>query len=146
MALESRIYDDGEFAVTRISGVVTAEEIINFQFWLISENKNGNLKNDYRLLIDARNVKTIQADEKDIHRLSQINTVYGRERGKLRTGIAVDTGPGKQLAQLHQSLSKTNGIEVQIFETRHAACIWLDIDPMLDVVGYDHAEQKQVGS
>lgn len=146
MTLESLIYDDGEYAVTQITGVVTAEELINFQFWIINEHRNGNLNDNYRLLIDARNIKNIQVDEQDIYRLSQVNTVYGRDRGTIRTGIAVDTGPGRQLAHLHKTLSKTIGIEVEIFDTKQAACAWLDIDPIYDVNENDQDDHKQHGS
>jgi hypothetical protein len=137
MAIEKQVHDDGAFAVARVFGVVTAEEIIDFQFWLINAFNSGTLQKNYRLLIDARDVEIIQVDEKDIHRLSQINTVYGRQRGRLRTAIAVDSGPGRQLAQLHKTLSKNIGIEVEIFEMREHACTWLGIDPMAGAAGMD---------
>ena len=76
-------------------------------------------------------------DEKVIYRLSQINTVYGRQRGKLRTGIAVDSGPGRQLAQLHKTLSKSIGSDVEIFEMREHAYTWLGLDPMAGPAGMD---------
>ena len=144
MTVEKKIHDDGAYAIARISGVVISEEVIDFQFWLINSFKSGKLQRDYRLLIDARDVEIIQVEEADIYRLSQINTVYGRHRGKLRTAIVVDSAPGRKLAELHRTLSKSNAIQVDIFEMRDAACNWLRIDPMAGVHELDDNEDKQV--
>jgi hypothetical protein len=131
MPVENHIFDGGSIASTRISGVVTAQEIIDYQFWLISAYRNGQLADSYRLLIEAGGISILQVEEKDIHRLSQINIVYGRGRGSLKTAIVVNEGPGRQLAALHKSLSKSAGVEVEIFDLRLDACAWLGIDPLL---------------
>lgn len=131
MPVENHIFDGGSTAITRISGVVTAQEIIDYQFWLISAYKDGKLADSYRLLIEAGDIGIVQVEENDIHRLSQINIVYGRDRGSLKTAIVVNEGPGRKLAALHKSLSKAAGVEVEIFNSRLDACAWLGIDPLL---------------
>jgi hypothetical protein len=137
MSIEHIVIENGDALITRVTGQLKGEEMTEHMFWLINAFNSGTLQKNYRLLIDARDVEIIQVDEKDIYRLSQINTVYGRQRGKLRTGIAVDSGPGRQLAQLHKTLSKSIGIEVEIFEMREHACTWLGIDPMAGTAGMD---------
>lgn len=143
MTVEKKIHDGGSYAIARVSGVVISEEIVDFQFWLINSFKSGELQKDYRLLVDARDVEIIQVEEKDIYRLSQINTVYGRQRGKLRTAIVVESAPGRKLAELHRTLSKSNGIEVDVFELRDAACNWLGIDPMAGLHDKGEKEDQQ---
>jgi len=133
MPIESNVYNDGKYVISRISGVTTSEEIANMQFWLIGQNNDGNLKNDYRLLVDARGVEDLQLNESDIRRFTQVNGVFGRERGKLRTAIAIDTDAGRRLAELHKTLSKSVDIDVEVFESRQAACAWLEIDPDFEV-------------
>jgi hypothetical protein len=137
MSIEHIVIENGDALITRVTGQLKGEEMTEHMFWLINAFNSGTLQKNYRLLIDARDVEIIQVDEKDIYRLSQINTVYGRQRGKLRTAIAVDSGPGRQLAQLHKTLSKSIGIEVEIFEMREHACTWLGIDPMAGAAGMD---------
>lgn len=144
MTMENWVDEHGTSARTRITGVLTSKELIEFQFWLISEHKKGKLKANYNHLIDARNVTVIQVGEEDIRRLSQINNVYGRDRDQRRIGIVVDSSQSKMLANLHKTLSKQSGVEVEVFDTRIEACNWLDIDPMLDLFEGRRGDKKQV--
>jgi len=108
---------------------VRADELIDFLFWIIKQNETGNLQNGYRLLVDATGVDDIQMDENDIRRISHINMTFGRQRGRLKTAIAVDTEAGRKLAGLHKILSRSANIEVEVFNTGESACRWLGFTP-----------------
>jgi len=129
MAIDTRIFPEENALVATAADVVTGEDIVDFLFWLINEHRAGRLQDGYRLLLDAGDAGGVQVTEADIHRLSQINMTYGRERGNLKTAIVVDGGPGRELAFLHKSLAKLSGVEVEVFKSCEAAHEWLGFTP-----------------
>ena len=129
MSLSKTLSETDNYVVGKLSGVVDANELTDFLFWIIQQYKAENLRNNYRVLIDATDADNIQMNETDVQRISHINRTYVKNRGHIKTGIAVNTETGKKLARLHKILSKSVDIEVMVFDTRQSACNWLEITP-----------------
>jgi len=129
MSLRKTLFEEDNYVIGKLSDIVSADELIDFLFWIIKQNETGHLQKDYRVLIGATGVDDIQMTEDDIRRISHINMTFGRQRGRLKTAIAVDTKAGRKLAELHKILSKSVDIEVEVFDTSESACQWLNIAP-----------------
>ena len=127
MALEYKIFDDGLTVIAVVSGSVTADELSDYSFWLISSH-GTKLKAGLRHLILTHDLKDIQLIEQDIHRLAHINLAYGAGRGKLHTAIVSQDNEIKKLASLHKTLSQIANIEVNQFEDLQEALDWLSVD------------------
>ncbi len=128
MALEYKIFDDGLTVIAVISGCVTADELSDYSFWLISRH-GTQLKSGLRHLILTRGkLESMQLTEQDIHRLAHINLTYGSGRGKVYTAIVSQDSEIKKLASLHKTLSQIANIEVDQFETLNEALDWLGVD------------------
>lgn len=127
MALEYKIFDEGLTVIAVISGSMTADELSDYAFWLITSH-GKQLKSGLRHLILIREVENIQLTEQDIHRFAHINLAYGLGRGKIHTAIVSQDKAIKKLASLHKTLSEIANIEVNQFETPNEALVWLGID------------------
>lgn len=127
MALEYKIFDEGLTVIAVISGSMTADELSDYTFWLIT-NHGIQLKPGLRHLILIREVENIQLTEQDIHRFAHINLTYGLGRGKIHTAIVSQDKEIKKLAALHKTLSQIANIEVNQFETPNDALDWLGVD------------------
>ena len=129
MSLSKTLFKEKNYVIAKITDVLSADELIDFLFWIIKQKEAGYLQNEYRLLLDATGVDDVQMNEDDIRRISHINMTFGRQRGRLKTAIAVDTEAGRKLAGLHKILSKSANIEVEVFDSSESACQWLAITP-----------------
>jgi len=129
MPLSKTLSEESNYVIGKLSGVVVAEELIDLLFWIIQQYEVGLLKNDYRVLINLTGIDDVQMNETDIRRISHVNMTYARDRGQIKTGIVVNDKAGKRLAGLHIILSKSADIEVEVFDTLHPACSWLQITP-----------------
>lgn len=127
MALEYKIFDEGLTVIALISGCVTADELNDYTFWLIT-NHNKQLKSGLRHLILTRDIQKIQFTEQDLHRFAQINLTYGLGRGKVHTAIVSQDSAIKKLASLHKTVSHVANIEVNQFNILGEALDWLGID------------------
>ncbi|VAX14353.1 hypothetical protein MNBD_GAMMA24-137 [hydrothermal vent metagenome] len=127
MALEYKIFDGGLTVIAVVSGNITADELSDYAFWLIT-NHGTQLKPGLRHLILTRELENIQLTEQDIHRFAHINLTYGLGRGKIHTAIVSQDNEIKKLASLHKTLSQIANIKVSQFDTPHEALDWLGVD------------------
>lgn len=127
MTLKYKIFDEGLTVIAVISDTMTAEELNDYTFWLIT-NHGTLLKPGLRHLILIRKLKDIQITEQDIHRFAHINLTYGLGRGETHTAIVSQDSKTKKLASLHKTLSHLANIEVDLFDDPQKALDWLGVD------------------
>ena len=126
MPIVRKTFNDGHDIVTICSGHITRDEVFDHMNWLI-DNHGTHIKDSYHQLLDALSVTKLDLTEDDVRRVSQFNSIYGQNRGKIQTAIvAVDTS-ARKLAQLHKNISRAANKEVQIFSTVEQAISWLKI-------------------
>ena len=127
MALEHRVFDDGQTVIAVASGCLEADEFSDYAFWLIN-NHGELLKPGLRHMILTRALEEIRLTTEDIHRFAHINLAYGAGRGKIHTAIVSRNDEAKRLAALHKTLSQVANIEVELFEDHTEALAWLGVD------------------
>lgn len=126
--VERKIYNKGQLVMTRVSGAVKSQELIDHVFWLIDSHNIGEIKSAYDQVIYAEDIESVSIREEDIQRISQISTGLGQSRGKFRTAIIADEAFDIKLAHFYKSLAKDSELEVEICESFSHAFKWLGID------------------
>ena len=133
--IERKIYHDGLFVLTKCSGIVTAEELISSEYWMV-ENFGGKIKPGFSQIFDALDADTTAVTENEIHRVAQINLNHGAERGRFSMAILAAQPHPLVLAKLHKLLSVAAHIRVEIFSDIDAAYKWLGVQkPDADLDG-----------
>ena len=123
--IERNIYNKGQLIVTKISGNVKSQEIIDHVFWLIDSHNIGELQSGYDQLVYAADLDSMTIKEEDIHRIMQISTGLGQGRGKFRTAIIAIEPYSLKLAHVYKSLATGADLEVELCENFEAAFAWL---------------------
>ena len=141
--IERKIYQDGLLVITRCSGVLNAEELIQSAHWMV-KNYGGDIKPGFSQIFDALDANADAITEEDIHHVAHINLNQGHHRlGFSMAILAVKPYP-LALAKLHKLLAAASGINVELFSDIETAYKWLkmnNLDPdvqLLDkeAVGY----------
>ena len=123
--LEREVYNKGRLVVTRVSGEVRSQEIIDHVFWLIDSHTIGEIQSGYDQVVDTRDIQSVNIREQDLQRINEISTGLGQGRGRFRTAI-IASGPTElKLASFYQSLARSSDLEVEICTGFDAAFAWL---------------------
>lgn len=123
--VEREIYYKGQLVVTRVSGEVKSQELIDHVFWLIDSHNIGEIQSAYDQLVYVENVKSMNLQEEDVARLTEISTGLGQSRGKFRTSIIAVEPSDLKLANFYKSLVKSSGLEVEVCNNFDEAFNWL---------------------
>jgi len=126
--IERDIYNKGQLIVTRISGNVSSQEIIDHVFWLIDSHNIGEVQSDYDQVVYATGLDSMTIKEEDIHRIMEISTGLGQGRGKFRTAIIAIEPYNIKLAHMYKTLASDAELEVELCENFEAAFAWLDCE------------------
>ncbi len=126
--LERKVYNKGQLVITRVTGDVKGQELIDYVFWLVDSHNIGEIKSDYDQLVYVENIKSLKIREEDIHRMTEIGMELGQARGKFRTAIIAVRPEEIKLAHLYQSLVKAVGREVEICSNFDQAFAWLECE------------------
>lgn len=125
---DSKIYNDGDLIVGKMSGVIEPQSFINGIFWQIDCRNVGEVKKDFSQLYYDDDVESVVVTEKDITRIAEINTGIGVNVGRFRTALVLRHPEIIRLAKFHQVLAKKHGYEVEIFDKLETAFAWLEYD------------------
>ena len=127
LAIDSRLFNDGAFIVTRFTGTITGEQLIEFLFRLV-QSAGTSIPASYRQLIELGGLQQLSMDEDTLHRIAHINKSYGAHRGRVMTAFVTDNPQYRGLAQMHKMLSGFAGVEVEVFDDTDQACRWLQVE------------------
>jgi len=109
--IERSLYQNGLLVVTRCSGVMQAEELIQSAHWMV-ENYGEVIKPGFSQIFDALNANTDAISEEDIHRIAHINLSRGSNRQAYSMAIIAIKPYPMALAKLHKLLSTVSGDSV----------------------------------
>ncbi len=123
--LEHNIYYNGELVITRVTGVIKSQEMIDHVFWLIDSHNVGEVKSGFKQLIYTDDIESMELKEEDIYRISQISDGIGQTRGDFKTAIIAVEPYDTRLAHLHKSLAQQSNLEVEVFGDFEQAFNWL---------------------
>jgi hypothetical protein len=123
--IERKIYNKGMLLVTRVSGDIKGQELIDHVFWLIDSQNIGEILPGYNQVVFTSDIDTANICEEDVHRLTEISTGLGQIRGKFRTVIIATEPKELQLASFYQSMVKGSDIEAEICSNFDDAFAWL---------------------
>ena len=123
--IERNIYHKGQLVVSRVSGKVNGQELIDHVFWLIDSHNVGEVQSGYGQLIFTHDIDSMTIGEEDIRRVMEIGTSLGQGRGRFRTAIIAVEPYNAKLAELYQSLAKEADLEVELCSTVEQAFDWL---------------------
>lgn len=133
--LKRNIYLDGALVVTKCTGIVTGEELIDSTNWMV-RHFGETIKPGFSQLFDTKNVVTHEVSEDEIHRIAQINMSHSTNRGRFTMAILADKPYPRALARLHKLLSTASNIRVELFDDTNKAYRWLlDVNPELGAKG-----------
>jgi hypothetical protein len=125
---DSKIYNDGDLIVGKMSGVIEPQSFINGTFWQIDCSNVGEVKKDFSQLYYDDDIESVVITEKDITRIAEINTGIGVNVGRFRTALVLRHPEIIRLAKFHQVLAKKHGYEVEIFDKLETGFAWLEYD------------------
>ena len=125
---DSKIYNDGDLIVGKMSGVIEPQSFINGIFWQIDCRNVGEVKKDFSQLYYDDDIESVVITEKDITRIAEINTGIGVNVGRFRTALVLRHPEIIRLAKFHQVLAKKHGYEVEIFDKLETGFAWLEYD------------------
>ena len=123
--VEREIYYKGTLVVTRVSGAVKSQELIDHVFWLIDSHNIGEIQSGYAQLVYVSDIESLHLDEEDIKRLTEISTVLGQGRGKFRTAIIAVEPAEMKLANHYKALIKSSSLDVHVCSNFAEAFAWL---------------------
>ena len=125
---DSKIYNDGDLIVGKMSGVIEPQSFINGIFWQIDCRNVGEVKKDFSQLYYDDDIESVVITVKDITRIAEINTGIGVNVGRFRTALVLRHPEIIRLAKFHQVLAKKHGYEVEIFDKLETGFAWLEYD------------------
>lgn len=124
MPIDHEILNDGELVISTATGILIGQELADHMFWQINQLGTA-LKTDYQQIFDTLGTDTVDIDEEDMKRISQIILTYGQDRGKVATAIVAASPDLRKLAYYYKSLSEITEITVEVFADRLEAEEWL---------------------
>ena len=123
--VERKIYNKGALLITSVSGDVKSQELIDHVFWLIDSHTIGEIQSAYDQIVYTVDIKSLNINEDDVQRLTEISTGLGQSRGRFRTAIIATEPTELKLASFYQSLVEDADIEVGICGNFEEAFDWL---------------------
>jgi hypothetical protein len=123
--IEHRIFNKGSLVITRASGVVRRQELVDHVFWLIDSHNISEIKDDFSQLIYVESIESMVLKEEDILQISEISNNMGRSRGRFRTAVVARAPYDMKLAHVHKTLAPQADIEVEVFNDFDEAFHWL---------------------
>jgi len=124
---ESKVYNDGSLIVGKMSGVIEPQSFINGIFWQIDSRNVGEVKEGFSQLYYDLDVEKVLVTEEDIKKIAEINTGIGINVGRFRTALVLSHPEIIKLARLHQSIARSHGLEVEIFDVLDEGFDWLAV-------------------
>jgi hypothetical protein len=113
--------------MTRVSGVVKSQDLIDHVFWLIDSHSIGELAGGFKQVIYVEAIESIALTEADIYKVANISMGLGRNRGRYYTAIIAREPFDKRLAYLHKTLARDADLEVEVCTDFATAFTWLGI-------------------
>jgi len=123
--VEREIYYKGKLVVTRVSGEVKSQELIDHVFWLIDSHNIGEVQSGYAQLVYVNNIESMNIQEEHVQRITEISTGLGQSRGKFRTAIIAVEPSDLKLASFYKALIKSSGLDVEVCSNFEQAFAWL---------------------
>ena len=124
----SRVYNDGTLIVGKISGVVEPQSFINGIFWQIDSRNVGEVKEGFSQLYYDLDIEKVLVTAGDIKKIADINTGLGINVGRFRTALVLSNPELIELAKMHQSIARSHGLEVEIFDELEQGFEWLAVE------------------
>jgi len=124
MPIDHEILNDGEMVISTVTGVLIGQELADHMFWQINQFGTA-LKTGYQQIFDTLGADSVDIDEEDMKRISQIILTYGQERGKVATAIVAISPDIRKMAYYYKSLSEITEVTVEVFADRFEAEEWL---------------------
>ena len=81
--VEREIYNKGGLLVTRVSGEVKSQELIDHVFWLIDSHNIGEIQSGYGQVVYTVDIDSVNINKDDVQRLTDISTGLGQSRVKI---------------------------------------------------------------
>ena len=125
--IERKIYQDGLLVVTRCSGALSTEELIESAHWMVN-NYGEVIKPGFCQIFDALDANADAISEEDIHHVAHINLNQGRDRLGFSMAILAEKPYPVALAKLHKLLSAASSINVGLFVDIESAYKWLSLN------------------
>lgn len=123
--VEREIYNKGQLVVTRVSGEVKSQELIDHVFWLIDSHNIGEIQSGYDQVVYVKDVESMNIQEEDVQRITEISTGLGQSRGKFRTAVIAVEQTDLKLAHFYKSLVESSDLEVEVCSNFQEAFAWL---------------------
>jgi len=123
--VEREIYYKGQLVVTRVSGEVKSQELIDHVFWLIDSHNIGEVQSGYDQVVYVKDIESMNIQEEHVQRLTEISTGLGQSRGKFRTAIIAHEPSDLKLAYFYKSLVKSSNLDVEVCNNFEEAFTWL---------------------
>ncbi len=121
---DSAVYNEGSLIVGKMSGVVEPQSFINGIFWQIDSRNVGEVKAGFSQLYYDKVVVT----EDDIRNIAEIKIGIGVNAVAFRTALVLKHPEVIRLARIHQALARSQGFDVEIFDSLEEGFVLLGCD------------------